>query len=162
MPKWSQSLPPRHSATGQFTSKTVSFAPQPSDTLMASTSLELAATSSPRSALGLSQLFPPKGISSPLISLPPVTKPRDNYHLPMSPSFHLHPTFDFGLMDNLSEPWTPPTSLSELPLTPVHNYTPCRSDSFSPLRSLPIDTSTETSYIRNLATCFTSMASHPT
>jgi hypothetical protein len=127
MPNRSQSLPPRHSATGQFTCKTVSFAPQPSDTLVASTSLELAATSSPRSALGLPQLPSPKGISSPLTSLPPMTEPRDEFYQATSPSFCLHPIFDFGLIDDLSEPRTPPISISEPPLTPVCDFTPHRS-----------------------------------
>jgi hypothetical protein len=153
MPNWSRSLPPRHSATGQFTCKTVSFAPQPSDTLVVSTSLEPAATSSPRSALGLPQLPSPKGISSPLTLLPPMTEPRDEFYQATSPSFRLRPVFNFGLIDDLSEPWTPPISVPEPPLTPVHDFAPCRSSPL-PQSLLPVDAPAGNSLFASLATHF--------
>ena len=76
-------------------------------------------------------------------------------HSPAIPFFHLHPAFDFGLEEDLSQPRTLSPLLPELPLMLICYIAPCHSDSISPLPSLPVNASVCTSHFGSLATCIT-------
>jgi hypothetical protein len=116
-----------------------------------SASLEPAAALSPRSSLAPAQLSSPEGISSPLTLLPPMTDLETDNHS-STPSFYLHPVFDFNLDNYLLDPQMPLVSSPEPPQTPIHHIVHQHTNFFSPLPSLPVDTSVRTPHLEGLAT----------